>query len=165
MVDVLDVANLGRGGESLAGVTAKVQKKLTPREITLTVEYTDLAGAAQTRVLISRVPDGDEVTEIGRRVVRFAGVPVDNLAWDDRNRLRALARVSVQVRELTDDQMNALMTELSTDFELLMSINGGLVEHERSFRSGGDAPSQGAPKPRRMVVSGIPAPGGVPGAK
>jgi hypothetical protein len=105
---------------------------LTPREITFELDYDAPDGTDYTSNLVSKVMDTDGRLAKARVVSSLTrGLSSESLGQEDRFRIEALGRLSIQLIEPDEWVLNAA----GEDIELLIHINNILLEHEtRYFR-------------------------------
>lgn len=114
--------------------------KLTPREIVFAVAYDGPDGEDYSADLKSRVLDSDGRLAKARIVAQLTrGMNPDILGQEDRFRVDALARVSVQLI----DPPAWIYEFTGQDLELLVHLNGILVEHENRYFRGNARQSDG----------------------
>lgn len=108
----------------------KEEEKLTPRELSIYIEYDTPEGEKIKDNLISRIADADTRMSMTRIVSKLsAGMIFDDLPYLDRVRILALARCVTQIKDIPE----WLNSWLATDDDLLFLLNQKLVEHETKF--------------------------------
>ena len=107
--------------------------KLTPREIAFSIAYDGPDGKDYSADLKSKVMDSDGRLAKARVIAQLSrGMNPDTLGQEDRFRVEALSRCSIQLIE----PPTWVYDFMGQDLELLIHINNILVEHEtRYFRS------------------------------
>jgi len=107
--------------------------KLTPREIVFSLAYDGPDGTDYSADLKSVVIDADGRLAKARVIAQLTrGMNPDTLGQEDRFRVEALGRISIQLKE----PPQWVYDFTGSDLELLIHLNGILVEHEtRYFRS------------------------------
>lgn len=126
--------------------------QLTPRDITFCVSYDGPDGVDYSADLTSKVMDSDGRLAKARVIAQLTrGMNPDTLGQEDRYRVEALARISIQLVE----PPKWIYDFTGQDVELLVHINNILMEHEnRYFRSNARQSEEGEIKARvRSVVS------------
>jgi len=113
--------------------------KLTSREISFEVSYDAPDGTDYTSNLVSKVMDTDGRLAKARVVSSLTrGLNPDSMGQEDRFRIEALARLSIQLIE--PDEW--VLTFTGQDVELLIHINNILLEHETRYFRGNARKSQ-----------------------
>lgn len=138
--------------ENLIPPVDEERVKLTPREINFELAYDGPDGKDYTATLMSRVMDSDGRLAKARVVSSLTrGLNPDFLGQEDRFRVDALSRVSIQLI----DPPTWVFDFTGQDLELLVHVNNILLEHEtRYFRGNSRQSEEGEIKARvRSVVS------------
>jgi len=126
--------------------------KLTPREIVFSLSYDGPDGQDYSADITSKVMDSDGRLARARVVAQLTrGMNPDTLGQEDRFRVEALGRISIQLIE----PPQWIYDFTGQDLELLIHINQILMEHEtRYFRSNARQSETGEIKARvRSSVS------------
>ena len=128
----------------LAGFGAGVEKdsapELTSNETVIDVRYTDPNGEKYEASVVSRVLTAGERTEVSRRMAREAQVPWANLPPEAALRIRVLATISVQLRNVPP----WLSKWVGVDFALAYSLYEACVEHDARYLRGSAGEGTGA---------------------
>jgi len=143
-VDLREIAN--KAEEEVAAskqdaITSPTAKRypLTPRDISIALEYQAPDGVDYSADIKSIILDGDArqaKTRILGQLTR--GLNPDNLGAEDRYRTEALSRLVTQVK----DAPEWLLKFAAEDLELLVYITGLLVEHETRYFRGNTTESK-----------------------
>lgn len=127
--------------------------EITPAVIHFTLAYDAPTGEDHEVQLTSKVLDADGRMAKSRVYAQLTrGINADLASQEDRFRFEALSRAAIQLQEPPE----WLVSALGMDLDLLIHINGILVEHEnRYFRGNARKGEEGQIKAR--VRSVVPA--------
>lgn len=149
----LDLAALKR---SVDGNDEPAPKKaapegFTPRQITISVTYTDPTGEVHRDALIAEILDGDSRQKVGRMVtVLTGGAPWEALPAAIRDMAYMLSWVTYAIKE----PPKWLFRWLSEDVALLGRIFEEVSQHDERYFRGDDAEGgEAAPQSRIQVTS------------
>jgi len=126
--------------------------ELTPEQITFDIAYDGPDGEDYSSVLTSKIMNADGRLAKARVMAQLNhGINPDALTQEDRYRVEALSRISIQLVE----PPKWIYDYTGSDMELLVHINNILMEHEnRYFRGNAREDQEGQVKARvRSVVS------------
>ena len=124
--------------------------KLTPRERTFAVRYTDREGQQYAGTFISRVPDAETRREINRACGLQAGAPWAHLPDALRQELVAANTVARQILEPRPAWFDRWALE---DTDLLYSVYGVCVEHAAAFFRGDGGSGEGSSEQTRVAIT------------
>jgi len=142
-----------KNAEELVPTAQEERFDLTPREISFSLSYDGPDGKDYDAELKSRIMDSDGRLAKARVIAQLTrGLNPDLLGQEDRFRVEALGRISIQLI----DPPTWVYDFTGQDLELLAHINRVLMEHEtRYFRGNARQGESGEIKAR--VRSNIPA--------
>lgn len=127
--------------------------ELTPREVTISLEYQAPDGVDYSADITSAILDGDArqaKTRVLSQLTR--GVNLETMTQEDRYRYEALSRLVTQVKEPPE----WLLEFAAEDLELLVYVTGLLVEHETRYFRGNTYKSETAEGAGRVRAT-VPA--------
>jgi hypothetical protein len=131
--------------------TRKPEHKLTPRIISLDIEYETPTGQKKSCKLTSKVMDSAARMKYEKILATLAsGYVFEQLPVEIQNRYAALARIVAQ----TIDTPDWLLEVCGEDLDFAYSLTLQLLEHEkRFFRYTALASAETAPRPRFSINS------------
>ncbi len=136
-VDLRDLARqaeeqVAASKEEQVATSKEERYPLTPRAVSIAIEYQAPNGTDYTADITSTILDGDARQAKTRVLAQLTrGLNPDTLISEDRYRYEALSRLVTQVK----DAPEWLLESAGEDLELLVYVTGLLVEHEtRYFR-------------------------------
>ena len=122
------------------GTDAQTEDELIPREIPVTIRYTDPEDGNQLETTVtSRIMNATDRAVAARMVAQMAGgIPWDSLPPIQRGRFHALAVCSIQLRKPPD----WLLKWISEDYRLLDAVYAECDKHESFFFRAGVYPGE-----------------------
>ncbi len=130
----------------------EVETPTTPRQRTFKVTYKSPVGD-KTATVTSAILNGEERLEVDRIAARFAGESWASFPLDAQVRIRAMARVTVQLGLLEAPPW--LHEWVYQDDALLFELLSHCVEHENTFFRRSPATGEGEAEGRRVEVVAV----------
>lgn len=143
----------------LTGDTPEVETPAaTPEQHHFTVTYACPDGAKYHATVTSHIPDFEDKGRIGRIAAQLAGAKWETLPEDYRDFCDALSQVTVRCKLNSEDSPDWLATWVGKDEDLLYSLYGEVMRHERRFFRNNAGEGEGDSEEPRVRVAALATP-------